>query len=307
MVGIASAATSVVIGHVAAGTRTIRVGAGGIMLPNHSPLVIAEQFGTLAVAVPRAHRSRARPRARHRSAHAARAAPRSDSSAESFPQDVLELQALSRAGRNRASSCRPCPARARVCRSGSWGRACSARSSPRRSGCRTRSPRTSRRTSSMRALAIYRAQLPAVEQLAEPYAMVGANVIVGGHGRRGAAPVHVRAASVHESVARHARTDAAAHRRHRGLLVAARKGAGVADARVLVRRLADDRARRASTRFVARHGRRRDDRRGSHLRSCRAAALVRAARVCDLAAPRCARNRHGARMNHDFRARLRRR
>src|ERR671910_523881 len=47
MVGIASAATAVVIGHVAGGTRTIRVGAGGIMLPNHAPLIIAEQFGTL--------------------------------------------------------------------------------------------------------------------------------------------------------------------------------------------------------------------------------------------------------------------
>src|SRR4029450_3909991 len=47
MVGIASAATSVVIGHVAAGTSRIRVGAGGVMLPNHPPLVIAEQFGTL--------------------------------------------------------------------------------------------------------------------------------------------------------------------------------------------------------------------------------------------------------------------
>ncbi|WP_254119022.1 LLM class flavin-dependent oxidoreductase [Bacillus sp. FJAT-29790] len=47
MQGIASSATSVVIGHVAAGTRTIRVGSGGIMLPNHAPLVIAEQFGTL--------------------------------------------------------------------------------------------------------------------------------------------------------------------------------------------------------------------------------------------------------------------
>src|SRR5213082_627852 len=46
-VGIASAATAVVIAHVAAGTRTIRVGAGGVMLPNHAPLVIAEQFGTL--------------------------------------------------------------------------------------------------------------------------------------------------------------------------------------------------------------------------------------------------------------------
>src|SRR3954463_11515334 len=47
MPGMASAATAVLIGHVAGGTRTIRVGAGGIMLPNHSPLVIAEQFGTL--------------------------------------------------------------------------------------------------------------------------------------------------------------------------------------------------------------------------------------------------------------------
>ena len=50
--GIASAATAVVIAHVAAGTRTIRVGAGGIMLPNHAPLVIAEQFGTLAALHP---------------------------------------------------------------------------------------------------------------------------------------------------------------------------------------------------------------------------------------------------------------
>src|SRR3954468_20735904 len=47
MPGIASAATSVVIGYVASGTKTIRVGAGGIMLPNHAPLTIAEQFGTL--------------------------------------------------------------------------------------------------------------------------------------------------------------------------------------------------------------------------------------------------------------------
>src|SRR5579859_1754137 len=47
MPGIASAATSVVIAHVAAGTSTIRVGSGGVMLPNHAPLVIAEQFGTL--------------------------------------------------------------------------------------------------------------------------------------------------------------------------------------------------------------------------------------------------------------------
>jgi luciferase family oxidoreductase group 1 len=53
MPGIASAATAVVIGHVAGGTSTIRVGAGGIMLPNHAPLVIAEQFGTLEALYPR--------------------------------------------------------------------------------------------------------------------------------------------------------------------------------------------------------------------------------------------------------------
>ena len=54
MPGIASAATSVVIGHIAAGTKTIRVGAGGIMLPNDAPYVIAEQFGTLAQLFPAA-------------------------------------------------------------------------------------------------------------------------------------------------------------------------------------------------------------------------------------------------------------
>ncbi|MEO8165210.1 MAG: MsnO8 family LLM class oxidoreductase, partial [Betaproteobacteria bacterium] len=52
MPGIASAATALVIGHVAGGTRSIRVGSGGIMLPNHSPLVVAEQFGTLASLYP---------------------------------------------------------------------------------------------------------------------------------------------------------------------------------------------------------------------------------------------------------------
>src|SRR5438046_3056398 len=52
MPGIASAATAVVIGHLAQGTTTIRVGAGGIMLPNHAPLVVAEQFGTLEALFP---------------------------------------------------------------------------------------------------------------------------------------------------------------------------------------------------------------------------------------------------------------
>jgi luciferase family oxidoreductase group 1 len=89
---IASSATSVVIAHVAAHTRTIRLGAGGIMLPNHSPLVIAEQFGTLGTLHPgRIDLGLGRaPGTDLATLHALR---RSDSSAETFPQDVLELQA----------------------------------------------------------------------------------------------------------------------------------------------------------------------------------------------------------------------
>ena len=90
MPGIASAATSLVIGHVAAGTKTIRVGAGGIMLPNHSPLVIAEQFGTLATLFPdRIDLGLGRaPGADGVTAHALR---RNMQANDSFPQDVQEL------------------------------------------------------------------------------------------------------------------------------------------------------------------------------------------------------------------------
>jgi luciferase family oxidoreductase group 1 len=91
MPGIASAATSVVIGHVAAGTRTIRVGAGGIMLPNHAPLVIAEQFGTLESLFPgRIDLGLGRaPGTDPATAYALRRTLASDPDA--FPQDVLEL------------------------------------------------------------------------------------------------------------------------------------------------------------------------------------------------------------------------
>jgi luciferase family oxidoreductase group 1 len=93
MTGIASAATSVVIGHVAAGTSTIRVGSGGVMLPNHSPLVIAEQFGTLATLFP-GRIELGLGRAPGTDQMAARAMRRDlHAAAESFPQDVLELQA----------------------------------------------------------------------------------------------------------------------------------------------------------------------------------------------------------------------
>jgi luciferase family oxidoreductase group 1 len=92
MPGIASAAASVVMAHVAAGTSTIRVGAGGIMLPNHSPLVIAEQFGTLEALHPgRIDLGLGRaPGSDQTTARALRRSLASD--ADEFPQDVLELQ-----------------------------------------------------------------------------------------------------------------------------------------------------------------------------------------------------------------------
>ncbi|HXE62853.1 MAG TPA: LLM class flavin-dependent oxidoreductase [Bryobacteraceae bacterium] len=92
MPGIASAATSVVIAHVAGGTKTIRVGSGGIMLPNHNPLVIAEQFGTLATLFPdRIDLGLGRaPGSDPVTAHALRRD--AAASAERFPQDVIELQ-----------------------------------------------------------------------------------------------------------------------------------------------------------------------------------------------------------------------
>ena len=93
MSGIASAATVVVIGYVAAGTQRIRVGSGGIMLPNHAPLVVAEQFGTLATLYPE-RIDLGLGRAPGTDVATARALRRDlASSAEHFPQDVLELQA----------------------------------------------------------------------------------------------------------------------------------------------------------------------------------------------------------------------
>src|SRR5579864_5564760 len=89
--GIASAATSVVIAHIAGGTSTIRVGAGGIMLPNHSPLVIAEQFGTLESLYP-GRIDLGVGRAPGTDPITAMALRRS-TGADTFPQDVVELLA----------------------------------------------------------------------------------------------------------------------------------------------------------------------------------------------------------------------
>src|SRR5215211_6894718 len=91
MRGIASSATAVLIGHVAGGTRTIRVGSGGVMLPNHSPLVVAEQFGTLEALYPgRIDLGLGRaPGTDQATARALRRNLMTD--ADEFPRDVVEL------------------------------------------------------------------------------------------------------------------------------------------------------------------------------------------------------------------------
>lgn len=95
MTGIASAATSVVIGNVAGATSTIRVGSGGIMLPNHAPLVIAEQFGTLASLYP-GRIDLGLGRAPGTDQLTTRALRRHLAAADDFPRDVLELQSYFR-------------------------------------------------------------------------------------------------------------------------------------------------------------------------------------------------------------------
>src|SRR6195256_3705975 len=93
MTGIASAATSVVIGYLAGGTSTIRVGSGGIMLPNHSPLVVAEQFGTLESLYP-GRIDLGLGRAPGTDQQGLRALRRDPARADEFPEDVQELQAV---------------------------------------------------------------------------------------------------------------------------------------------------------------------------------------------------------------------
>jgi luciferase family oxidoreductase group 1 len=93
MPGIASAATGIVLAHIAEGTKTIRIGAGGIMLPNHAPYVIAEQFGTLARLFP-GRVDLGLGRAPGTDQLTLRALRRTPEAAEGFPQDVLEVQAF---------------------------------------------------------------------------------------------------------------------------------------------------------------------------------------------------------------------
>ena len=176
MASIASSATSVLIAHIAAHTSTIRLGAGGVMLPNHSPLTIAEQFGTLATLHP-GRIDLGLGRAPGSDQDTMRAMRRDARSSDRFPRGRARAAGLPAAASRASPVSSPCPARARTCRCTSSVRRCSAPSSPRCSGCPTRSPRTSRPRRCIDAVALYRREFRPSAQLAEPYVIAGVNVI----------------------------------------------------------------------------------------------------------------------------------
>ena len=172
---IASAATSVVIGYIAAGTDTIRVGAGGIMLPNHSPLVIAEQFGTLATLFP-GRIDLGLGRAPGTDQLTLRALRRSPASADNFPHDVLELQALL-APAEPGQALRAVPGAGTevplwILGSSHFGAALAAELGLPYSFAAHFAPQQL-----LSALEIYRSRFKPSGQLDKPYAMVGVNII----------------------------------------------------------------------------------------------------------------------------------
>jgi luciferase family oxidoreductase group 1 len=175
-VGIASAATAVVIAHVAAGTSTIRVGAGGIMLPNHPPLVIAEQFGTLEALHP-GRIDLGLGRAPGTDQLTILALRRDPTSADTFPQDVVELQRyLAEAQPGQAVQATP-GAGSRVplwiLGSSLFGAQLAAMLGLPYAFASHFAPQAL-----LPALDVYRSTFQPSEQLQQPYAMVGANVIV---------------------------------------------------------------------------------------------------------------------------------
>ncbi len=176
LAGIASAATSVCICHVASGTKTIRVGAGGIMLPNHSPMVIAEQFGTLATLFPgRIDLGLGRaPGTDQRTLQALRRGP---DSSQYFPQDVVELQALLGPPReNQAIHAIPgedTNVPLWILGSSLFGAQLAAMLGLPYAFASHFAPQAL-----MQAVSIYRERFEPSAQLAKPYVMVGCNVIV---------------------------------------------------------------------------------------------------------------------------------
>jgi luciferase family oxidoreductase group 1 len=174
MAGVASAATSVVIAHVAAGTSTIRVGAGGIMLPNHAPLVIAEQFGTLEALHPgRIDLGLGRaPGSDPVTAHALRRTLAGG--ADTFPQDVLELMDYFRAEpgqRVRAVPGAGLNVPVWILGSSLFGAQLAASLGLPYAFASHFAP-----GQMMQAIAVYRERFQPSEQLREPYVMLGFNV-----------------------------------------------------------------------------------------------------------------------------------
>src|SRR4051794_1698146 len=176
MPSIASSATSVLIAHVAAHTRTIRLGAGGIMLPNHSPLVIAEQFGTLASLHPgRIDLGLGRaPGSDQATAHALR---RDVYAADRFPEDVLELQGFL-TGESRVDGVDAIPGKGTdvplyVLGSSLYGAQLAALLGLPYAFASHFAPQALEQ-----AVATYRREFRPSAQLATPYVMAGVNVIV---------------------------------------------------------------------------------------------------------------------------------
>ena len=176
LAGIASAATAVCICHVAGGTKTIRIGAGGIMLPNHSPMVIAEQFGTLATLFPgRIDLGLGRaPGTDQRTLQALRRGP---DSSEYFPQDVVELRALlGPPQENQVIHAIPgedTNVPLWILGSSLFGAQLAAMLGLPYAFASHFAPQAL-----MQAVSIYRERFEPSAQLAEPYVMVGCNVIV---------------------------------------------------------------------------------------------------------------------------------
>lgn len=170
--GIGSAATALVISHLAAGTRTIRVGAGGIMLPNHAPLIIAEQFGTLATLYS-GRIDLGLGRAPGSDGLTARAMRRGMGGADNFPQDVVELMDyLADNGRQQVKAL-PGPHDIPIWILGSslYGAQLAAAMGLPYAFASHFAP-----TDLIQALAIYRATFKPSRQLQQPYVMAGVNV-----------------------------------------------------------------------------------------------------------------------------------
>ncbi|MBR1213892.1 LLM class flavin-dependent oxidoreductase [Bradyrhizobium sp. JYMT SZCCT0180] len=272
MAGIASAATSVVIGHIAAGTKTIRVGAGGIMLPNHAPYVIAEQFGTLARLFP-GRIDLGLGRAPGTDQLTLRALRRTPEAAENFPQDVLEVQAfLAPAGPNQRIQAVPAAGTEVplwILGSSNFGAMLAGELGLPYAFASHFAPELL-----IPALQIYRSRFKPSEQLDRPYAMVGVNIIAADSDDEARRLGDDAADVLYQHLPRRARPQPAADRRHRELLVARGKEASDGHARALHHRLARDGSRRHRCARCGNRRRRTHDR-VRCLRSRQAAALLR--------------------------------